>query len=167
MYIVSYRFHSCEGLYEELLCLHFQDWFESSSVFLFIKLSIWLHVVVVPCRGVITWMPLEVGSLFRTVTYLLVSIYRFHMLASVSKAAARLKFQWNATWLRLKYENIYSRWIRGTTSREELLFWSVLADLKFLCCSLWRMMATIMDGAPEAPWCCLTSKITTMLTHLR
>ena len=38
-----------------------------------------------------TWMPLEVGSLFRTVTYLLVSIYRFHMLASVSKAAAKVE----------------------------------------------------------------------------
>lgn len=86
-YSVSFRFPSCKGLWE-----HFQDWFESSSFFLFIKSSIWLHVVVVPWRGVMTWMPSEFGSLFRTVTYLLVSIFRFHMLACVSKAAARLKF---------------------------------------------------------------------------
>lgn len=39
-----------------------------------------------------TRMPLEVGSLFRTLTYLLASIYRFYALASVSKAAARSKF---------------------------------------------------------------------------
>ena len=59
-------------------------------------------------------MPLEFGSLFRTVTYLLVSIYRFHMLACVSKAAARLKcsppMQPDCN---LKYDDVYSRWIHG------------------------------------------------------
>lgn len=35
---------------------------------------------------------LEVRGLFRTATYLLVSIYRFHMLTSVLKAATRLEF---------------------------------------------------------------------------
>lgn len=36
-------------------------------------------------------MSLVVGVLHRTVTYLLASIYRFVMLAPVSKAASRLK----------------------------------------------------------------------------
>lgn len=39
-----------------------------------------------------TSVPLEVRGLFRTVTCLLVSIYRFHMLTSVLKPAARLEF---------------------------------------------------------------------------
>lgn len=61
---------------------------------MFLKCGIWLHVVVVvvvPYRGVLMWMPLVVGVLHRTVTYLLASIYRFVMLAPVSKAASRLK----------------------------------------------------------------------------
>lgn len=58
---------------------------------MFLKCGIWLHVVVVPYRGVMTWMPLVVGVLHTTVTYLLASIYRFVMLAPVSKAASRLK----------------------------------------------------------------------------
>lgn len=58
-----------------------------------LKCGIWLHVVVVvvPYRGVLTWIPLVVGVLRRTVTYLLESIYRFVMLAPVSKAASRSK----------------------------------------------------------------------------
>lgn len=40
----------------------------------------------------VQWRTPPEASLFRTLTYLLASIYRFHVLASVSKAAAWLKF---------------------------------------------------------------------------
>lgn len=100
-----------------------------------------------------TWTLLEVESFYRPVTYLLVSIYRFHMLAPILNATGSLKIPLTGKNITRQPECACSvRWIRGaSTERKNFYFEMSLLILNFFVLQFVRNEADQHGRSSRSP----------------